>query len=158
MRQRNRALAAARARFETEHGRVPAEAELAEALGLDVRQYRQYQAAHGGTPAALLSLDAPLETAWSEGDEPLSLADTIAGNTPDPMRSLEESELHAMLVEGLRSLPQRDRVLLSLYYERELTMKEISVVLGVSEPRVCQLHARALQRLRLQWAERPGDA
>ena len=74
------------------------------------------------------------------------------------MRSLEESELHAMLVEGLRSLPQRDRILLSLYYERELTMKEISVVLGVSEPRVCQLHARALQRLRLQLAERPGDA
>jgi RNA polymerase sigma factor for flagellar operon FliA len=145
VRQRNQAIAAAQARLEFEHGRVPAEAELAGALGLDLTQYR---AARAVAPAAVLSLDAPADAGWSEGDEAVPLADTVAGATADPVRSLEDAELHTSLVESLRELGARDRILLSLYYERELTMKEISVVLGVSEARVCQLHGRALQRLR----------
>jgi RNA polymerase sigma factor for flagellar operon FliA len=155
VRRRSQAMAATRARLETENGRTPAEVEMAGALGIGIDQYRAAQAA---APAALLSLDAPLDLSSEGGDEALVLADTVAGGATDPASSLEDSELHACLIRGLRELPERDRILLSLYYERELTMKEISLVMGISEARVCQLHARALQRLRHGLAGLLGDA
>jgi RNA polymerase sigma factor FliA len=61
---------------------------------------------------------------------------------------LEREELIRELGEAIRELPDREQLVLSLYYKDELTMREVSKVLGISESRVCQLHARALSRLR----------
>jgi RNA polymerase sigma factor for flagellar operon FliA len=95
-------------------------------------------------------LEAPVASPDAQ-DEGIgaALVDTIESPTAtDPLGHTEEEELYEGLAAAIRSLSERERVLLSLYYEQELTMKEISQVLEVSESRVCQLHSRALHRLR----------
>jgi RNA polymerase sigma factor for flagellar operon FliA len=116
---------------------------------------RQFAHARAGAATVVLSLEAPASSGSGDDDEMAgALVDTIASHAaPDPARCAEDGELHEALVVGIRALTERERILLSLYYERELTMKEISHVLGVSEARVCQLHSRALQRLRANLAD-----
>jgi RNA polymerase sigma factor for flagellar operon FliA len=75
-------------------------------------------------------------------------------HSPNPVELSEKRELLRALVAALPHLPERERLILSLYYNEELTMKEISRVLEVSESRVCQLHAQALARLRRQLQDR----
>jgi RNA polymerase sigma factor for flagellar operon FliA len=65
-----------------------------------------------------------------------------------PAEQVEKNELTALLAAAVDNLPERERILISLYYHDELTMKEISKVMGVSESRVCQLHMQAILRLR----------
>lgn len=81
-----------------------------------------------------------LETAW----------DT---DSPDPLAILEDRELRAGLRKALDRLSEKDKLVLSLYYNERLTLKEIGKVLNISESRVCQLHGRAILRLRSQLKE-----
>ena len=100
--------------------------------------------------AVVVSLETPMSTGDGEGDGS-ALVDTIeSGQARDPLQHTEEGELLEALAGAIRSLSERERILLSLYYEQELTMKEISLGLDVSESRVCQLHGRAVHRLRAQ--------
>ncbi len=69
-----------------------------------------------------------------------------AGNTPE--QDLDESQFRDHLVQAIESLPERERLVLSLYYEQELNLKEIGAVLDVTESRVCQIHGQAVTRLR----------
>jgi RNA polymerase sigma factor (sigma-70 family) len=91
----------------------------------------------------LISLDAPLPNGES-------LYDTLPDDDPgvNPTAVMMESELHLSLKDALQTLPDRDRQLLSLYYVEELTMRDIGEVLGVSESRVSQMHAKAVIELR----------
>ncbi len=73
-------------------------------------------------------------------------------DAPEVGAELERHELIEELAEAIRELPEREQLVLSLYYKDELTMREVSKVLGISESRVCQLHARALSRLRVSMA------
>jgi RNA polymerase sigma factor for flagellar operon FliA len=96
---------------------------------------------------AILSMERPL--AMFDGDDSLTLADTIEDESaPAPQVEIERTEDREALVAALQSLGERDRLVVSLYYYEELTLREISEVLGVTESRVCQLHARAISRLR----------
>ncbi len=72
----------------------------------------------------------------------------------NPLDRVEEQERHALLGEEIEKLPERERLVLSLYYERGLTLKEIGEVLSVTESRVCQIHTRAVTRLRVRVEER----
>ncbi len=72
----------------------------------------------------------------------------------DPLDQVQEQERKALLVEEIDHLPERERLVLSLYYERGLTLKEIGEVLSVTESRICQIHTRAVARLRARIAER----
>lgn len=157
LRHRSHAIAETQTRLEAEQGRMPSAAEVAGSLGLDQRQYR---AARAGAATMVLSLEAPSGSGSGDSDDSSGvLAETIAsGSTPDPVKVLEDAELHQALVGGLQALSERERILLSLYYEQELTMKEISLVLGVSEARICQLHGRALLRLRSGLSDSSGVA
>jgi len=74
------------------------------------------------------------------------------------MAGIEREELIGELAASIRELPEREQLILSLYYKEELTMREVSKVLGISESRVCQLHARALTRLRVSLARQQGEA
>src|SRR5205807_2002769 len=96
----------------------------------------------------ILSLETPVSSADAGDEGPgAALVDTIESNDAvDPLGRTEEAELYQGLASAIHALSERERVLLSLYYEQELTMKEISQVLEVSESRVCQLHSRALHR------------
>ena len=69
----------------------------------------------------------------------------LSGNPPED--AYQQKELHEVLRRGIASLRENERLVLSLYYEKELTMKEIAQVLGVSAPRISQIHNRAIQRL-----------
>ena len=67
---------------------------------------------------------------------------------PSPQQHLERSEFRQQLVKAIGQLPEREQLVLSMYYEQELNLKEIGAVLGVSESRVCQIHGQAMVRLR----------
>ncbi|HET7767243.1 MAG TPA: FliA/WhiG family RNA polymerase sigma factor [Chloroflexota bacterium] len=143
-RQRSAEIAKTFARLEAATGRTPTDEEVARELGLDMAQYQQ---ASVSASAVILSLETPVASDGQEDGAPL--VETIESHAnPGPAQALEEGELLEGLAEAINSLNERERTLLSLYYEQELTMKEISAVLEVSESRVCQLHSRALHRLR----------
>jgi RNA polymerase sigma factor for flagellar operon FliA len=150
-RQRSQDIAKTFVRLEAELGRPPADEEVAQALGLDMHQFHQ---AAMTASAVLMSLESPITSpdgADDGGGTPL--VETIQSpSAPDPLQRTEEGELLEALAAAIHALSERERILLSLYYEQELTMKEISLVLDVSESRVCQLHSRALMRLRAHLA------
>ena len=66
----------------------------------------------------------------------------------DPLQQLIESGFRHQLIEAITALPERDQLLLNLYYEEELNLREIGAILEVSQSRVCQLHSQAISRLR----------
>jgi RNA polymerase sigma factor for flagellar operon FliA len=122
-------------------GREPREDEIAAAMGLSEAEY-------GKALDAVRSLEIGTIRQLADSDpEHSSLAVAVA---PDdgPERLLERSELRRHLVDALGKLPDRERDVLSLYYEEELTLAEIGAVLGVSESRVSQIRSLAIARLR----------
>ncbi len=138
------------AALEQRLGRQAKEDEVAKELGVTVERYRHMVVEAG---LSMLSLDAPLST-FGQDDELMTLRDLLEDQTtPGPSEMTEQKELLTMLYHSLEHLPEREQLLLSLYYVEELTMKEISRVMDVSESRVCQLHAQALVRLRTLFAE-----
>lgn len=141
-RRRARAVQAAMTELWLTLGRAPSDEELAAHLGLELAQLRQSLVDAG---RILLSLD----TIREDGDEGASLHEMLADpDQADPGDLSLERDLHARLVQALQSLPEREQLVLSLYYYEELTLKEIGAVLKLSESRVCQLHARAVMSLR----------
>jgi RNA polymerase sigma factor for flagellar operon FliA len=133
------------ANLEQRLGRPPKEEEIAAEANISTSRYRQMLQEAG---TIVLSLDAPLgPLAQEEGLT--SLADLLEDErSPEPDEQVETQELMALLRVALDGLPERERMLLALYYREELTMKEISKIMNVSESRVCQLHIQAILRLR----------
>jgi RNA polymerase sigma factor for flagellar operon FliA len=122
--------------------RAPSDEELAQRLKLDVDELRQSLVDAG---RVLISLDA------TESDDPEDgrLYERLADDRqPNPDEAADEHDLQRQLAAQLRDLPEREQLVLSLYYHEELTLKEIGAVLDLSESRVCQLHARAVLSLR----------
>lgn len=143
-RQRVREITQAMSELEVELQRRPSDEEVAERVGVGVESYRS-TLTH--TAVATFSLDRPVEVA--DESEPISVGDVIADDSsPDPSVEAEMRELEDELTGAIEHLPERERLLLSLYYHEDLTMKEISQVLDISESRVCQIHARAVLKLR----------
>jgi RNA polymerase sigma factor for flagellar operon FliA len=127
-------------------GRLPEDAELAEALGLDVNGYRELL--DEVNVAVLLSLDDTFR-AYDGSESPLSETTGDIGQQGAHER-IESEELREMLVTGLRNLPEQERLVVALYYYEELTLKEIGDVLGLTESRVSQIHSKAILMLRAQ--------
>ncbi len=133
------------ANLEQRLGRPPKEEEIAAEAHVSPSRYRQMLQEAG---TIVLSLDAPLgPLAQEEGFT--SLADLLEDERSlEPDEQVEALELMALLRVALDELPEREHLLLALYYREELTMKEISKIMNVSESRVCQLHMQAILRLR----------
>lgn len=112
---------------------------VAAQLGWSLAQYQEALAQLQGQK--LLSLDNPS----SDGD---NLTDQLVAADPEPAEVVQREHFAKYLSQCIERLPERERLLLSLYYDEELTIKEIGLVLGVSESRVSQLHSQALLRLR----------
>ncbi len=133
------------ASLEQRLGRPAREQEAAVELGVSTDRYRQMLLEVG---IVVLSLDAPFSS-LAQDDEVASLGDLLEDtSTPGPDEQVEKNELTTLLASAIDNLPERERILVSLYYNDELTMKEISKVMRVSESRVCQLHMQAVLRLR----------
>ncbi len=125
-------------------GRHPTDVEVAEALGIPVEAYQE---ALLHDSAQVLSLETPLRL---RPDDSLTVADRLAGTGEgvDPAEYVEEQEAIRVVAEAIRTLPERDRLVLALYYKEELTFAEIGAVLGISPTRAIQLYTRAIIRLR----------
>jgi RNA polymerase sigma factor for flagellar operon FliA len=126
-------------------GHAPTQEELAQELGVDLAELGRMllESAH-----VIVSLDASNGGGDEEGDVP-SLRDLL--HDPDEATTdevVEENELIERMSEAIDSLPDRDRLVLNLYYHEELTLKEISRVIEVSESRVSQIHTAAVMKLR----------
>jgi len=136
-----REAAAATRQLQERLGRDAHAGEIAAELGVSDEEYGQI--VNDASSCRLLSLDE----LTAIGEEQHA---GLAREDDDPASQFAEADLFGNVVEAIESLPERERLLLSLYYDQELNMREIGAVLGVSESRVCQLHGQAMLRLRGQ--------
>ena len=130
------------------NGREPTEGEMAAAMGLTLEQYHH---ALVDTSWVTVSLDGLLDR--DENNDGAAATELPADpNEEDFTNRLEKRQLLDALTGAVKGLPEREWLIVSLYYKDEMTMKEIAQILEISESRVCQLHGRALSRLRARLA------
>ena len=141
-----RRLAEAHSQLESALGRPPSDTEVAEQLDVPVADYQSM--ARDTLSARLFSLDEP-----TGGEIAQSRADNYADTAEGPEHQVARQQAQQRLAEAIKTLPERDQLLLSLYYREELNLKEIGQVLGVSESRVSQLHSQAALKLRSRLLE-----
>lgn len=142
-----RMVDAATSRLEGTLQRHPSDDEIAEELAMDRSTFDQMM--HEIGRASMVSLESVIRVERNDDSLPLSeVLDT--GETGNPSAEYDVVEGRHILAQALESLPEREKLVLSLYYQDEMTLKEIGAVIGVSESRVCQLHTRALMALRLR--------
>lgn len=127
--------------LEQEHGRVPTEKELAEAMDMSLADYQKMLGEARGHQLLYF------EDFTEEGEEGF-LERHLTDRDADPLRLLEEQSLRQTLVASIGELPEREKLMMALYYEQDLNLREIGEVMGVTESRVCQLHSQAIARLR----------
>ena len=148
VRSRAREVERALERLETRLQRSASDTEVAAELGISVTELRELYA-----QLQLTSVVA-LDELMAVGRGGTSIADTLPDETAqDPSAFLDSVESRRLLAEAVSQLTDRDRVVVSLYYFENLTLAEIGRVLGVTESRVCQLHTRAVLRLRSKMLE-----
>jgi RNA polymerase sigma factor for flagellar operon FliA len=150
LRRLRRDVDTAIARLRAELGREPQESEIAEAMRLSPAEFdKALEQLRALEVATLRPLDAP-------GPDGEALLDVAIDPGEGPAVQFERGELRRRLAEAILGLPERERKILSLSYEHDLTLAEISKVLGVSESRVCQLRSLAVSRLRSSLADNSG--
>jgi RNA polymerase sigma factor for flagellar operon FliA len=125
-------------------GRPPQEEEIAAALGVDIRDYQGLLSKVG--EMSLFSLE---DLGFGTGEERLEVSNLIEPtNSNDPLATLLTQERVEIVADAIGRLPERERMVVTLYYHEELTMKEVGAVLGLTESRVSQVHSQAMLRLR----------
>ena len=131
-------------RLEHQLGRSPLESEIARELGMSLADYQTLLGKVRGTQLVYLE-DM---TRGGEDDDGFLDRHETDGNTGDPMQLLRDQRLRQSLVGAIKALPEREQYIMSMYYEQDMNLKEIALVLGVTESRVCQLHSQSIARLR----------
>lgn len=143
VRQRAKEIDMAVSQLSSQLGRFPTEGEIAQQLGVAPEKYQKDAASVA--LSNVLSLDALMDARDMDGH---SFEVPSADSRGQPETVLQDQELQQMLAAGIRTLRENEQIVLSLYYEKNLHMKEIAQVMEVSEPRISQIHARAIQKLR----------
>jgi RNA polymerase sigma factor FliA len=146
VRSRAREIETAQAKLEHELQRAPTEAELASKLNMTEAELQS--ALLEIANSSVYALDELWTVSDSSGDQ-VSLLDTIADEgAADPQEALASTEVKDRLTEAIGGLPEREQLVVALYYYENLTLREIGEVLGVTESRVSQLHTKAVMRLK----------
>ncbi|HUF32798.1 MAG TPA: RNA polymerase sigma factor WhiG [Acidimicrobiales bacterium] len=145
VRAKARALEKAYAKLEALEHRSPTDAELA--LELDMTETQLQTTLSQISFIGLVALDEMLSVGGDRG-ESLTLGDTVADKGQGPVAAYEVEEMRHILAEAINSMPEREKVVLTLYYYEGLTLAEIGEVLGVTESRVCQIHTKSVIHLR----------
>ncbi len=147
VRSKVRQIEQAYAKIEAAHHRPPSDAELAEELEWTEEQLGT--ALLQISQVGLAALDESVGGRGGEQGESMTLGDTIADRSAgSPMGAFEAAESRQLLGEAINTLPEREKLVLTLYYYENMTLQEIGRVLGVTESRVCQIHTKALFHLR----------
>jgi RNA polymerase sigma factor FliA len=145
VRARARAIEKKSAELEARLHRAPTDEELADALGMRSDEFQE--AITQISNASLVALDEMWSV--SPGGEPVSLLDTLGeARAGDPADVLDAVDLRDTLADAIARLPERERIVVALYYYDNLSLKEIGEILGVTESRVSQLHTKAVLRLK----------
>ena len=150
VRAKARALEKAYAKLEGELHRTPTDEEIAAELEMSDEQLQTTlsQISFVG----LVALDEMLSVGGDRG-ESITLGDTIADGGEGPVAAYEVEEMRHILADAINRMPERERLVLTLYYYEALTLAEIGSVLGVTESRVCQIHTKAILQLRSRLTE-----
>ena len=145
VRARARDIERAIAELERKMMRAPNDEEIAGKLGITEEEFQE----------SLLEISrssiAALDELWtsSVSGDPVALIDTLEDpDAPEPQAAMSQTELREALEEAIARLPEREKLVVTLYYYEELTLREIGEVLGVTESRVSQLHTKAILRLK----------
>lgn len=141
IRQKQKQIDSAMKEFELTHGRQATDAELAVQLGIKEEEYNEWQSQMKVTN--VVSLNEFME----QGSDVANKKDA-SSHFAQPEEAYEQNELKEVLKASLDLLTEKERRVIELYYYEELTLKEISVVLEVSESRISQLHTKALQKMK----------
>jgi RNA polymerase sigma factor for flagellar operon FliA len=150
VRSRARDIERAIAELEAKLGRAPTDEEVAGKLGISEDEFDESLSEISRSSIAALD---ELWTISSSGGDQIALIDTIEDTQgPEPQSALAETELKEALGEAIARLPEREKLVVTLYYYEELTLREIGEVLGVTESRVSQLHTKAILRLKARLA------
>jgi RNA polymerase sigma factor FliA len=137
--------------LENELQRAPTEEEMAGKLGVEVDDFRNTLLEIANS--SVLALDDLWTIADPDGGQ-ISLLDTISDpRAVDPQDEIDTVELKDRLADAIESLPDRERLVIALYYYENLTLREIGEVLGVTESRISQLHTKAVLGLRSRLAQ-----
>lgn len=145
IRQKSNQLEKAYQTLETELGRPATDEEVAESMGLSMEEFQRLI----DEVKSISIVDIEAFRSVSQGQNRTDLFELLADeSTQDALSVLGLSEVKAVIVEAITALPEKERLVVSMYYYDELTMKEIGVVLGYTESRISQLHTKSLLRLK----------
>jgi RNA polymerase sigma factor for flagellar operon FliA len=129
-------------RLEGSLKRAPFESEIAEEIGLPIAEYREMLNDARGSQLVYL------DDLGGFDDDDDYLERHFAVSSGEPCELLRDKRFRHALVDAIGELPEREKLLMSLYYEQDLTLREIGAIMGITESRVCQLHSQAVARLR----------
>jgi RNA polymerase sigma factor for flagellar operon FliA len=154
VRAKARAIERAYSKLENELKRTPEDKEVAAELGFTEPELNHVlsQVSFVG----LVALDELLAAGGSDRGGSSTVGDTIADRAHDPVEAFEVDEMKHLLADAINRMPDRERLVLTLYYYEGLTLAEIGGVLGVTESRVCQIHTKAILQLRGRLQDPPG--
>lgn len=130
-------------KLEQKNGRAAEEHEVAKAMGVDLETLQRMLGEVSGV--IMLSLE---ELGFGHGEERFRADESLPSTKPDPLRELLESERVEIVARALDRLPEKERLVITLYFYEELNLKEIGEIIGVTESRASQIRSRALIRLK----------
>jgi len=139
-----REVAEAVRKIENEKGRDARDVEVAKVMGLELNDY--HKILQDATGCRIFSYEDP----GTLGEENFAQQ---ARQPNQPLENLQKSDFKVGLADAIKGLPERERLVMALYYDEELNLREIGDILGVSESRVCQIHGQALIRLRARMSD-----
>jgi len=140
VRKNARGIENAIATLQQQLGHAPTEQEIADTMGVGLAEYQSMLADARGHQLVYY------EDFHNDDGDPIEL--NLADGRPNPFETLQDQGMRRALIEAIDELPEREKLMMAMYYQEDLNLKEIGVVLGVSESRVCQIHSQAVMRLR----------
>lgn len=150
LRQKQKKIDAAVGKLETELGRPATDEEISRELGISEDEYTDWQGQ--ANISNIISLDEFIEASGEKG-----IATVRANPFEQPEEVVEKAEIRKLLAESLDGLTDKEKKVILLYYYEELTLKEISSILEVSESRISQLHTKALQKMKVKLGSAVAD-
>ena len=146
VRSRARQIERAMSELESKLSRAPTDDELAAKVGISIEELEE--SLTDISRSSIAALDELWTISGSGGDQ-VALIDTIEDTQgPEPQAVFVQTELREIVADAITSLPEREKLVITLYYYEDLTLREIGEVLGVTESRVSQLHTKAILRLK----------